>query len=184
MACRCPKAANAPSPKHRRVAEGIGFPVTLKVSSAAIAHKTEAGGVKLNLHRQRMRWLPRPSPWRTSLTLCLVERMVRGAVAELIIGVKRDPQFGLALVVGAGGILTELLKDSAALLLPTSRTEIERAVKCLKVLEADRRFSWQVRRSGGRVCAPSKRSQNSQAQPTHRWKSLTSIPCSSCRTVL
>ncbi len=43
----------------------------------------------------------------------LVERMVTGAVAELIIGLKSDPQFGLALVIGAGGILTELLKDSA-----------------------------------------------------------------------
>ena len=41
----------------------------------------------------------------------LVERMVTGAVAELIIGLNSDPQFGTALVVGAGGILTELLKD-------------------------------------------------------------------------
>jgi len=59
--------------------------------------------------------------------------MVMGAVAELIIGLKADPQFGLALVVGAGGILTELLKDSATLILPTSRPEIERALKSLKV---------------------------------------------------
>ena len=63
----------------------------------------------------------------------LVERMVTGAVAELIIGLKYDPQFGLALVIGAGGILTELLKDSVTLLLPTSRAEIERALKSLKV---------------------------------------------------
>ena len=63
----------------------------------------------------------------------LVERMVTGAVAELIIGLKSDPQFGLALVVGAGGILTELLKDTVTLLLPTSRAEIERALKSLKV---------------------------------------------------
>ncbi len=52
----------------------------------------------------------------------LVEKMVQGAVTELIVGINRDPQFGLALVVGAGGILTELLKDSATLLLPTSRS--------------------------------------------------------------
>jgi hypothetical protein len=59
--------------------------------------------------------------------------MVTGAAAELIIGLKSDPQFGLALVIGAGGILTELLKDSATLMLPTSHAEIERALKSLKV---------------------------------------------------
>ena len=46
--------------------------------------------------------------------------MVTGAVCELIIGIKTDPQFGLALVIGAGGILTELLKDAATLLLPAA----------------------------------------------------------------
>ena len=63
----------------------------------------------------------------------LVESMVTGAVAELIIGLTSDPQFGTALVVGAGGILTELLKDSVTLILPTTRTEIERALASLKV---------------------------------------------------
>ena len=59
--------------------------------------------------------------------------MVTGAVAELIIGLTSDPQFGTALVVGAGGILTELLKDTATLILPTTRSEIERALRTLKV---------------------------------------------------
>ncbi len=63
----------------------------------------------------------------------LVERMVTGAVAELIIGLTSDPQFGMALVIGAGGILTELLKDSVTLMLPTPRPEIERALRTLKV---------------------------------------------------
>jgi acetyl-CoA synthetase len=63
----------------------------------------------------------------------LVEKMVPGAVTELIIGLKRDPQFGLALVVGAGGIFTELLKDSATLLLPTNRGEITRALQGLRI---------------------------------------------------
>ena len=114
------------------VAAEIGFPVTLKVSSAAIAHKTEAGGVKLNLMSKDEVAAAAKAMAHLSDKV-LVERMVKGAVAELIIGVNRDPQFGLALVVGAGGVLTELLKDSAALLLPTSRPEIERAVKGLKV---------------------------------------------------
>jgi acetyl-CoA synthetase len=62
----------------------------------------------------------------------LVERMVTGAVAELILGLRRDPQFGNALVVGAGGILTELLKDTATLLLPATETEIRDALAGLK----------------------------------------------------
>jgi acyl-CoA synthetase (NDP forming) len=57
----------------------------------------------------------------------LVEQMITGTVAELIIGVTRDPQFGLALVVGAGGILTELVADSTVLLLPATRKDIEAA---------------------------------------------------------
>jgi len=114
------------------VAERIGYPVTLKVSSAAIAHKTEAGGVVLNL-RSRDEVAQAADKLGKLAPDLLVERMVTGAVAELIVGLKADPQFGLALVIGAGGILTELLKDSATLLLPTDRAEIERALKSLKV---------------------------------------------------
>ncbi len=113
------------------VAEQLGYPVTLKVSSAAIAHKTEAGGVVLNLRSadevaDAAARLAKLSPE------VLVERMVTGAVAELILGLMRDPQFGTALVVGAGGILTELLHDSATLLLPTSEAEIRAALAGLK----------------------------------------------------
>ncbi len=113
-------------------AEKLGYPVALKISSPAIAHKTETRGVALNLstpedvknaaHRMR-----RLAPD------VLVERMVTGAVAELIVGLTSDPQFGTALVIGAGGVLTELVQDSATLILPTSRAEIERALQSLKV---------------------------------------------------
>jgi succinyl-CoA synthetase beta subunit len=113
-------------------AEKLGFPVTLKVSSAAIAHKTEAGGVALNL-RTRDEVAAAARRMARLADDVIVERMVTGAVAELIIGLKSDPQFGLALVLGAGGILTELIKDSATLILPTSRPEIERALHSLKV---------------------------------------------------
>ena len=115
-----------------RAAERLGYPVTLKVSSSTIAHKTEAGGVALHLKTAA----DVDSAARRLADLApdvLVERMVTGAVAELIIGLKTDPQFGTALVIGAGGILTELLKDTVTLILPTSRAEIERALKSLKV---------------------------------------------------
>ena len=122
--CKATQAAN--------VAKQIGFPVTIKTSSAAIAHKTEAGGVALNIKTVEEAEAAAKKIAELAPDV-LVERMVTGAVAELIIGLKNDPQFGPALVIGAGGILTELLKDSATLLLPTSREEIIRALQSLKV---------------------------------------------------
>ena len=124
VTCKATEAANA--------AEKLGYPVTLKVSCNTIAHKTEAGGVALNLKSHDEVEAAAKHLAKLSDEL-LVERMVTGAVAELIIGITRDPQFGLGLIVGAGGILTELLQDSATLLLPTNRSEIETALKSLKV---------------------------------------------------
>jgi acyl-CoA synthetase (NDP forming) len=65
----------------------------------------------------------------------LVERMVGDVVAELIVGIQRDPQFGLGLVVGAGGILVELVEDAAMLLLPTNAEEVEAAIRRLKIFK-------------------------------------------------
>lgn len=113
-------------------AERLGYPVTIKVSSAAIAHKTEAGGVALNL-KSADEVAAAAARMAKLAPEVLVERMVTGAVTELIIGLTTDPQFGTALVIGAGGILTELLRDSASLILPTSRAEIEGALTSLKV---------------------------------------------------
>jgi acetate---CoA ligase (ADP-forming) len=110
----------------------IGYPVTLKISSATIAHKTEAGGVALNLKTATEVEVAATRMSKLGDEV-LVEQMITGAVAELIIGITRDPQFGLGLVIGAGGIFTELLQDSATLLLPTNRNEIETALKSLKV---------------------------------------------------
>ena len=63
----------------------------------------------------------------------LIEPMQEGALAELIVGVTRDALFGLALTVGAGGVLADLIDDHATLLLPASRAEIEAALRSLKI---------------------------------------------------
>ena len=63
----------------------------------------------------------------------LVEKMIAGTVAELIIGIKRDEQFGPALVIGAGGRLVELVTDSISLLLPTEKAAVVEALMSLKV---------------------------------------------------
>ena len=113
--------------------------------------------------------------WRPTL---LVERMVTGAVAELIIGLKADPQFGLALVVGAGGILTELLKDSVTLLLPTDRGEIERALRSLKVWKLDRGLRGKSGDQAAVIDAVEAIARFAKAHRRARSRSSTSIPCS------
>lgn len=114
-------------------ATGIGFPVCLKVVSSEITHKTEVGGVRINLEDERQLFAALDDMAALSDTF-LVEAMASKPVAEIIVGVKRDPQFGLALVLGAGGILVELVEDAATLLLPASREDIERALSGLKVM--------------------------------------------------
>jgi acetate---CoA ligase (ADP-forming) len=115
-----------------RVARKIGFPVVAKISSPLLAHKTEIGGVKINLNSSKD-VKAAVAGFGKKTKYVLIEEMITGAIAELIIGVTRDPQFGLGLVVGAGGIFTELLQDSATLLLPTNRNEIETALQSLRV---------------------------------------------------
>ncbi|WP_420547128.1 acetate--CoA ligase family protein [Curvivirga sp.] len=112
-------------------AEALGFPVVVKAVGSHLAHKTEMGAVKLNMKNgddvndavEAMSDLS---------DRFLVEKMVPDFIAELIIGVTRDDQFGPTLVIGAGGILVELLKDSATLLLPTSEEKIREAIDGLK----------------------------------------------------
>ncbi len=117
------------------VAADIGYPVALK--ALGVAHKTEAGALRLNLRDERAvreaaaALLPLSSA--DGGDGLLVEAMIEGAVAEIILGVVNDPQYGLLLTIGAGGILTELLEDSRTLLLPASREEIAEAVGSLRV---------------------------------------------------
>jgi len=112
-------------------AEALGYPVAVKASGAALAHKTELGAVQLNLHDAAAvrAAAERVAPLGEAI---LVERMVEGAVAELILGLSRDPQFGLTLTIGAGGILVELLQDAVPLLLPVNGEAVREAILSLK----------------------------------------------------
>ncbi len=124
-----------------KAAAGLGFPVVVKVAAPVIAHKTEAGAVAVNLKSEAeveaaiAQMHKSVGAYKKGLKIekVLVEAMVKDVVAELIIGVKRDPQFGLALVVGAGGILVEMVEDSALLLLPATRQSVEKAIHGLKI---------------------------------------------------
>ena len=111
-----------------RIAARIGFPVALK--GRGIAHKTEAGAVRLDLRSaEAVAAAARGMDYASGF---LVESMVEGAVAELILGVMRDPVYGYTLTIGAGGILTELLADAATLMIPASEADIRAALDGLK----------------------------------------------------
>jgi acyl-CoA synthetase (NDP forming) len=113
-------------------AEAIGFPVVMKVTSASLEHKSDVGGVVLNIRTPAEAKSAADRLAQLSDTL-LVEEMISDGVAEILIGMTVDPQFGQVLVIGAGGVLTELLRDTVSLLPPFTATAIESALKRLKV---------------------------------------------------
>ena len=63
----------------------------------------------------------------------LVERMVEPPLAELLVGVRTDPRFGLAMTLASGGVLTELVADAVTILLPASRVDLEEALGRLRM---------------------------------------------------
>jgi len=113
-------------------ANAIGFPVVLKAVSSELSHKSELGAVVVNLADADA---VRVATERLASDFdhFLVESMVQSVVCELIVGINRDPTFGLTLTVGAGGLLVELIHESASLLLPVQREEIRAAIQSLKV---------------------------------------------------
>ena len=112
-------------------AAGLAYPVVVKALNAQIAHKSDRGAVKLNLN-SKSEMIAAAEAMQSLSTQVLIEEMVVDGVAELIIGIDRDPQFGLYMMIGAGGTMVELIRDTKTLLLPATRTEIENAVRSLK----------------------------------------------------
>jgi succinyl-CoA synthetase beta subunit len=118
-----PQSGVATSPAEAaRLAERIGFPVALKIVSRDISHKTEAGGVRLHLGsadevlRAAEALATSTAKAGARLNGLLVQEMVGGV--EILLGARTDPLYGPMMVVGAGGILVELIKDVAFRLLP------------------------------------------------------------------
>lgn len=116
----------------------IGFPVVVKAVGHNLAHKSELGAVALGLKtaedvRTAVEEIgSRVAALADAHGTFLVERMIEGVIAELIVGLKRDERFGLALVIGSGGTLANLVRDSTTLLLPTSHRAVSRALDRLK----------------------------------------------------
>lgn len=128
--------AEAPS-----LAQELGFPVALKMVSAKLPHKTEAGAVRLGLGSgeavadaaQRMKADVEAFNADALTDVFLVEAMVAAPVAELMVSIRRDPQFGLAMTLASGGVLVELLADATTILLPATRFDLARALSRLKI---------------------------------------------------
>ena len=120
-------------------AMGMGYPVVLKIISPDWVHKSDWGGVRLNVTteaelRQAYRELEARFRHQTpggALDGILVQKQVQGV--ELLMGLKRDPQFGPVLVAGAGGIYTEVLKDVARALVPITPDQGARMLQSLRI---------------------------------------------------
>jgi len=120
-----------------RAAERIGFPVALKIRSRDILHKTEVGGVALDLHDSDAveaaadALSTRAAQASARIEGFLVQEMVVGI--EAIVGARDDPLYGSLLLVGSGGVLVELVEDAALRLLPVAAEEVGAMIDGLKL---------------------------------------------------
>jgi len=122
-------------------AAGMGYPVVLKATGAGLTHKTEVGGVALNLKTpeeikaEAGRLLKIPG-----CEALIVSEMV-GGVRELVCGLTRDPHFGPAVMFGLGGVLTEILKDTVFRIAPLTAGDAHSMmsdIRAAKILDAFR----------------------------------------------
>jgi len=129
-------------------AESIGYPVVMKIASPDILHKSDIGGIKLNITSasevrdafdllvyRGQRFMPDATIWG-----CQIQQMVKGG-REVIIGVNRDPQFGPLIMFGLGGIYVEALKDVTFRVAPIDRraaTEMLGEIRSSKLLRGVR----------------------------------------------
>lgn len=114
-------------------AQKIGFPVALKVHGQKVFHKSEIGGVKINVNEEDF-----DSSWEEIISNVegktiegvLVQEMFYGN--EVAIGMNRDDQFGPTIMFGLGGIFIEIIKDVSLRVAPIDKREAEKMIKELK----------------------------------------------------
>lgn len=131
-----------------KAAREIGYPVVLKIVSPGIIHKTEAGGVILNINSEKElkegyeKILKNARSYNPDAEIkgVLVQEMVKRA-REVIVGLLRDAQFGSVIMFGLGGIFVEILKDTSFRVAPVTREEalkMIKEIKAYKILEGVR----------------------------------------------
>jgi acetyltransferase len=132
-----PQSRLAETPEEAvQIAEDIGYPLVMKIASPDILHKTDVGGVKLDLRSpddvrdafdlmvyRAGRYMPDARIWG-----CQVQQMVSGG-REVLVGMSRDPQFGPLVAFGLGGIYVEALKDVSFRVAPFSPEEADEMIR-------------------------------------------------------
>ena len=128
-------AANATA-----AASKVGFPVAVKLNSSTILHKTDVGGIKLDLEseievrdafndiKSKLAEIGR----QHEMEGVIVQHMVKGGI-EAIVGVTQDPSFGPLIMFGLGGVYAELMKDVAVRLHPLTDSDTKQLVKSIKM---------------------------------------------------
>ncbi len=120
-----------------RIADEIGYPVVMKIVSPDILHKTDVGCVKLNVGREEVirtfhELVKRAEDYlKADVEGVLVQKMMPQG-REVIVGMKRDPQFGPLVMFGMGGIYVEVFKDVSFRIAPFSKRDAEEMVKEVK----------------------------------------------------
>ncbi len=121
------------------IAQEQGFPVALKISSADVLHKSDVGGVRLNLdspeavekaYEDMLATVQQAQP-EAKLGDVLVSKMAPPGL-EVIVGMNRDPQFGPIILFGLGGIMVEIFQDVSLRLLPFSRDDALGMIRGIK----------------------------------------------------
>jgi acetyltransferase len=124
------------------LAEQMGYPVALKIVSPDISHKTDVGGVVLNVtswdgvrngYSDIMEAAAFHSPNARLEGIAVEPMVVASQGVELLLGMRRDPQFGLVLLVGAGGVTAELQNDTALEIAPFNEETVDRMLRSLRL---------------------------------------------------
>jgi len=121
------------------ISQQLGFPVVLKIASPDVVHKSDAGGVKLDLKTAKqagkayddiLKAIKKQYP-EAKIQGVSVQKMARPGV-EVIIGMSKDAQFGPVLMFGLGGILVEILKDISFRIVPLTKRDAKEMIKEIK----------------------------------------------------
>ena len=126
-----------------KTAISLQFPIVLKLLNSKIIHKTDHNAILTDIQsrdeliRATKKMHDRLKKYLKSnfKDQFLIEEMAPAPVVEMIIGIEPKPQFGYSLLIGTGGVQTEIINDSISILLPTSKDEIIRSIKKLKLYE-------------------------------------------------
>ncbi|SFM64154.1 bifunctional acetate--CoA ligase family protein/GNAT family N-acetyltransferase [Thermodesulforhabdus norvegica] len=133
----------------RHIAVQLGFPVVMKIASPDILHKTEAKGVRVDVRspeevvRLFEEIVASAKSWNPSARIegVSIQRMIKKAECEVLVGAKHDPLFGPAVLFGMGGIYTEVIRDRAVTFPPLNRSlarELMEKTKVFRILSGFR----------------------------------------------